>query len=80
MCVGAFPFFGSRSKTAANDSDRCRFVLGFFFVFLRDDFLGSPCNVDVSALMELALERGVHWKSYRTWIQKQVASQQQQQM
>lgn len=35
--------------------------------------------MDVGALMDLATERGVHWKSYRTWIAKQVSQQQQQQ-
>jgi hypothetical protein len=41
---------------------------------------GNVCNVDVAALMDLAAERGVHWKSYRTWIAKQVTQQQQQQL
>lgn len=83
--VRAVSFVGGRSKVAANDSDRWDFC--FFITLLICYFLiffslsqGSPCNVDVSALMELAAERGVHWKNYRTWIQKQVASQQQQQM
>ncbi len=33
---------------------------------------GSPCNVNVSNLWEMALDSNLHWRSFRAWIQKQI--------
>jgi hypothetical protein len=60
-------------ETELNECKRDLFqTLGVNAKLMHMNRTGSPCNVDVASIWEMAEKESLHWKKYRSFIQNQI--------